>query len=300
MRISDLNLFFMKLNQIKTIGIVGADIIGQGIAISSAIHGYEVFFYDVVSERLSAAEHNISHEIDSIINNLKLENVDKETILNKIHFTYDIRNVVGELVLENSQVNHETKEKVLEELEKNNLHSSIIVSHSNFSSITQLASKLNHPKRFVGVHLLHPVPSTSLLEVIAGEATSEETTQFICDFIKSMEKIPVRVKDVPGFIVNRLTRPFYLESLKALEEGVADYETIDAILENSEFNMGAFKLMDYLGIDVNNELTHNIFKAFGYEPRFRPNRIEQRKVDVGHLGQKTGKGFYDYDEIKNS
>ena len=286
----------MELHQIKTIGIVGADIVGQGMAISAAIQGCDVYLYDIMSDRLDLAEHHIGDEIETIIQLNDYTQIDKKGVLSRIHFSYDIRNVKADIVVENLDEKKATKKKVIEELEKNNSHTSIIVTNTNFASVTQLGLGLNHPKRFIGIHLLHPVPVISLVELIKGESTSKETMHLVSDYIKAMNKTPVMVKDVPGFIVNRLTRPLYLESLKILEEGLASHEEIDSLLENSDFEQGAFKLMDYLGIDSDNSLSNHIFKAFAYEARFRPSRIEQLKVDAGYLGQKTGKGFYVYDK----
>ena len=285
----------VNFNQPQTVAIVGADAIGQGMAAVAAVAGQETYLYDIDNLQLDPAYENIQIELNRQIKAGKLTEEERDTAMKRIHITYDVRDVVADIVIENVSGPKLMKKKVLEELEKNNAHTSLIVSNSTNESITQLTADMLHPQRCAGIHLFNPVPNISLVEVIAGEATSGETMNLICKYALKVGKTPIKAKDTPGFIVNRVARPFYLESLKVLEENVAGIDTIDALMENVGFKEGPFKLMDYLGIDTNQKITLTMFKAFGNEPRFRPSRIQQRKVDVGHLGKKTGKGFYDYE-----
>ncbi|BDD10278.1 hypothetical protein FUAX_27100 [Fulvitalea axinellae] len=288
----------MKIEDIKTVGIVGADPIGQGIAAMSAMSGYETYLYDINNQALDPAYESIRAELNRQISAGKITEAEGEAAMGRLHITYDIRDITGEVVIENLNADKKTKKMLVEELERLNAHTSIIVTNTGDVSVTQLAGDMSHPGRFAGIHLFNPVPKIPLVEVIAGEATDPSTVELISEYTLKMGKTPVKVKDTPGFVVNRVASPFYLESLKVLEEGVADVKTIDALLENAGFTMGPFKVIDYLGVDTNQKISQMMFKAFGNEPRFRPSRIQQRKVDVGHLGQKSGKGFYDYEKNK--
>ena len=161
-------------------------------------------------------------------------------------------------------------------------------------SITQIAAGVAFPGRVVGMHFFNPAHLMKLVEVISGAATEEKIAIETKVVAEKMGKTVVMAKDAPGFIVNRVARHFYVESMKIAEENVAEIAAIDSLLENAGFKMGAFKLMDLIGNDINYAVTESLFNAFHYEPKFRPSRIQQQKVLAGHLGKKTGKGFYEY------
>jgi 3-hydroxybutyryl-CoA dehydrogenase len=178
-------------------------------------------------------------------------------------------------------------------IEKNNPNS-ILTTNTSSIPVTQIASGIKNRDRFAGLHFFNPAPAMKLVEVIRGVETSLETVESLKNFSKNLGKTPVVAKDSPGFIVNRVARHYYVEALKMLEENNADIQTIDKLLKASGFKMGSFELMDLIGLDVNFSVTSSMFNAFHQDPKFRPNRIQQQKVDAGHLGFKSGKGFYNY------
>jgi 3-hydroxybutyryl-CoA dehydrogenase len=187
----------------------------------------------------------------------------------------------------------DVKQQLFRVLE-NNSKGSILASNTSSLSITEIASGLKNPERFVGLHFFNPAALMNLVEVVRGTSTDDSVVSIMMDFSKSLRKTAVLVKDSPGFIVNRVARHYYVEALKLLEEGVASHEQIDRLLRSAGFKMGPFELMDLIGMDVNFAVTSSLYQAFHQDSKFRPSRIQQQKVMAGHLGRKTGKGFYDY------
>ena len=187
------------------------------------------------------------------------------------------------------------KQDLFSTLEKINDPSTIFATNTSSIPITQIASVLSRPQHLVGLHFFNPAHIMKLVEVIAGASTSTDVLNSTRKFAKSLGKVSVMAQDSPGFIVNRVARHYYVESLKILEEGVASVESIDKLLESTGFKLGPFRLMDLIGVDTNLSVTTSMYNAFYQEPKFRPNRIQQQKVDAGHWGNKTGKGFYNYE-----
>jgi 3-hydroxybutyryl-CoA dehydrogenase len=173
----------------------------------------------------------------------------------------------------------------------------ILATNTSTLSVTQIGAVTSNPSRVVGMHFFNPPPLMPLVEVIGGSQTSEETITATLDLARQMGKTPVRAKDVPGFIVNRVARPFYLEGLRLLAEGVADPATIDKLIRGGgKFRMGPFELMDLIGLDINYAASQSVYDAYFHEPRFRPSILQQRMVENGRLGRKTGRGWYEYGE----
>jgi 3-hydroxybutyryl-CoA dehydrogenase len=199
--------------------------------------------------------------------------------------------VVIEAIIEKT----EAKQNVFQSLAQINPPTTIFASNTSSIPITRIARGIPHPERVVGMHFFNPAHLMKLVEVISGEATSAEVAQTVAELSTQMGKTPVMAADAPGFIVNRVARHFYLESLKCLEERVADFATIDALMENSGFKMGPFKLQDLIGMDINFSVTSSMFDSFHGESRFRPSRLQEMKVEGGFLGKKTGKGWYSYE-----
>ncbi len=192
----------------------------------------------------------------------------------------------------------EVKQKIFIELEKRNEADAVFATNTSSLSVTKIGTVLNHPERFLGLHFFNPAHLMKLVEVISGDKTSETLIPPMIDFVKSIEKIPVVVKDSPGFIVNRVARHYYLESLKLLEMNTADIATIDVLMRSAGFKLGPFELMDLIGNDVNLEVSRLMYDSFGGTPRFKPNAIQEAKVKVGQLGRKTGQGYYNYEKKK--
>jgi 3-hydroxybutyryl-CoA dehydrogenase len=203
----------------------------------------------------------------------------------------DLRaDIIIEAVIENLEV----KQKLFADLERVNSTETIFATNTSSISITQIASVLQDPSRFVGLHFFNPAHLMKLVEVISGKQTHPEIARAMMTFSKSLGKTPVEVKDSPGFIVNRVARHFYVESLKIVEEGVSEVEGIDKLLRSSGFKMGPFELMDLIGIDVNFAVTTSVYEGFNRNPKFKPSAIQREKVERGDLGRKTGRGFYNY------
>jgi 3-hydroxybutyryl-CoA dehydrogenase len=198
-----------------------------------------------------------------------------------------------DLVIEAVVERLDVKQQLFRVLE-NSSKGSILASNTSSLSITEIASGLKYPERFVGLHFFNPATLMNLVEVVRGTSTDDSVVSIMMDFSKSLNKTAVVVKDSPGFIVNRVARHYYVEALKLLEEGVAAHEQIDVLLRNAGFKMGPFELMDLIGMDINFAVTSSLYQAFHQDPKFRPSRIQQQKVMAGHLGKKTGRGFYDY------
>lgn len=203
----------------------------------------------------------------------------------------DLRaDIIIEAVIENLEV----KQNLFADLEKINTEQTILATNTSSISITQIASALQNPSRFIGLHFFNPAHLMKLVEVISGKQTDPDIALTMMNFSKSLGKTAVEVKDSPGFIVNRVARHYYVESFKLLEEGVSDVEGIDKLLRSSGFKMGPFELMDLIGIDVNFAVTTSVYEGFNRNPKFKPSAIQKEKVDRGFLGRKTGRGFYVY------
>jgi 3-hydroxybutyryl-CoA dehydrogenase len=284
----------MILDSIKTIAVVGAGTMGQGIAQVCAMAGYRVLLYDIQSELILSALTAIRKNLDLLIEKGKISQQQRDAASSLMSPISDFRQLQVELVIEAVIERLDIKQKMFSELEKINGKDTILVSNTSSIPITQIASALKHPHRFAGLHFFNPAPVMKLVEVIKGVATDDATLNLLVEFAKKLSRQPVVAHDSPGFIVNRVARHFYVESLKIAEENIADIKTIDTLLKSAGFKMGPFELMDLIGVDVNFAVTSSMYHAFHEDPKFRPSRIQQQKVDAGHLGRKTGKGFYDY------
>jgi 3-hydroxybutyryl-CoA dehydrogenase len=281
-------------NEMKTVAIVGAGTMGQGIAISCATAGYDVLLFDSSSGFSEKAIQLIRQSIEQSIAKGKLTKVAGEETLSRIKRVNNLTEVRANIVIEAIVENIEVKQRLFVDLEKINSELTIFASNTSSISITKIASVLANPKRFVGLHFFNPAHLMKLVEVISGEQTDPVIAQAMMSFSRSLGKTPVEVKDSPGFIVNRVARHYYVESLKLLEDGVADVEGVDKLLRASGFKMGPFELMDLIGIDVNFAVTTSVYEGFHRHPKFKPSKIQKEKIDQGFLGRKTGRGFYEY------
>jgi 3-hydroxybutyryl-CoA dehydrogenase len=214
--------------------------------------------------------------------------------LGNLSIAHKIEDIKADLVIEAVVERLEVKQQLFRVLENNSNCDAIFASNTSSLSITEIAAGLKNPSRFVGLHFFNPATLMNLVEVVRGTSTDDSVVSIMMDFSKSLNKTAVVVKDSPGFIVNRVARHYYVEALKLLEEGVAAHEQIDRLLRNAGFKMGPFELMDLIGMDINFAVTSSLYQAFHQDPKFRPSRIQQQKVMAGHLGKKTGRGFYDY------
>jgi 3-hydroxybutyryl-CoA dehydrogenase len=284
----------MKVDAIKTVAVIGAGTMGHGIAQACAVSGYKVLLYDVQPSLVSAGIASIKKNLQTLVEKQKLTADETALAASRVIGVSDFKQLQAELIIEAVIEKLEVKQKLFAEVETINDKTAILASNTSSIPITQIASVLKSPNRFAGLHFFNPAPIMKLVEVIKGSSTDQQTVDCLFDFCKKISKHAVLAQDSPGFIVNRVARHFYVESLKTLEENVASHEGIDRLMRSAGFRMGPFELMDLIGVDVNFSVTSSMYNSFHQDPKFRPSRIQQQKVDAGHHGRKTGKGFYDY------
>ncbi|MCW3127790.1 MAG: 3-hydroxybutyryl-CoA dehydrogenase [Bacteroidetes bacterium] len=283
------------IDQIKTIAVAGAGAMGAGIAQVFAQAGYEVKLYDVNAAQLDKAKAGIADNLQKAVAKNKLPEKDKDNAFALIRYTSDVNTLKADLIVEAIVEKIEIKRELFTKLAAINGDTTILASNTSSLPITQIASGIPHPERVVGMHFFNPAHIMQLVEVISGAETSAEVLETMKSLTTKIGKTLVVAKDSPGFIVNRVARHYYVESLRILEERATTMENADALMESAGFKMGPFKLMDALGNDVNFAVTSSLFNAFHQDPKFRPSRIQQQKVDAGHLGKKSGRGFYSYE-----
>ena len=280
--------------KIKKVGVAGAGTMGAGIAQVFAQAGLAVILYDVNSAQLEKAKAEITKNLESALVKNKISESDKKSTLANITFSSDIQSLKCDLILEAILEKLEPKKELFQKLAAINSEKTVFATNTSSIPITRIARDIPHPQRVIGIHFFNPAHLMRLVEIITGAETSDEVVLAIKELVIQIGKTPILCKDSPGFIVNRVARHYYVESLKLLEEKVTSQENIDALLESAGFKMGPFRLMDHIGHDINFSVTSSLFESFHYDPKFRPSRIQQQKVDAGHLGKKSGKGFYDY------
>ncbi|MEY5000243.1 MAG: hypothetical protein RLZZ211_279 [Bacteroidota bacterium] len=282
----------------QMIGVVGAGTMGAGIAQVAAQSGHRVVLTDTNPDQLLRAEQQINASLSKLTDKGKLTTEQAEKVKNSISYSTQLSDhseasLVIEAIIENLAVKHQ----VFQQLEQVVSQHCILASNTSSLSIASIGSCLENASRFMGIHFFNPATLMPLVEVIPGVATSTTATAQIEALIGSWNKTVVVCKDTPGFIVNRVARPFYGEALRIYEEGLADFATIDwAMTELGGFKMGPFTLMDYIGNDINYTVTETVFAAFYYDPRFKPSFTQKRHMEAGFLGRKTKRGFYDYNE----
>lgn len=282
-------------HSIEKIAVIGAGTMGSGIAQVAASAGFQVQLFDLNPEVLKKGMAGIQKNLLKAVELGKLSSENAEATLARIAPADDLLQLVCDVVIEAIIEKTEAKQNVFQSLAQINPPTTIFASNTSSIPITRIARGIPHPERVVGMHFFNPAHLMKLVEVISGEATSAEVAQTVAELSTQMGKTPVMAADAPGFIVNRVARHFYLESLKCLEERVTDFATIDALMENSGFKMGPFKLQDLIGMDINFSVTSSMFDSFHGESRFRPSRLQEMKVEGGFLGKKTGKGWYSYE-----
>ena len=280
------------------IGIIGCGTMGSGIAQVAATAGCAVCIYDSNMDALNKAELKLEKILSRLIEKKRIDEDEKNRIQKNIVYKNNLKDLSNsDLVIEAIVENLEIKKKVFSELENYVSHHCILASNTSSLSIASIASALKNPERCIGIHFFNPAPLMKLVEVIPAVQTSNLITKTIVDTISSWEKIVAVAKDTPGFIVNRVARPFYGEALRIYEEGLASFEAIDlAMTTIGGFKMGPFELMDFIGNDVNYTVTETVFKAFYYDPRYKPAFTQKRLSEAGYLGKKSGRGYYSYND----
>ena len=280
---------------IITICVCGAGTMGSAIAQVTAQNGFATILFDVNEIVLAKSKNIIERNLQYLVHKNKIHEKEKEEIFSRIKFTNDIKDCTAFVIIEAIVEKEEAKISLFNELAKYNNEEVIFATNTSSLSVSSMQEKIIFPQRVVGMHFFNPAYIMKLVEIVKGRQTSDEIIEAVVTICKTMKKEPVICKDSPGFIVNRVARAYYLESLKIVEEGIASFEEVDDILEASGFKMGPFKLMDLIGMDINLAVTESVYNAFEKAPRFLPSSIQIEKVKNNELGKKTGKGFYNYE-----
>jgi len=280
------------------IGVLGAGTMGAGIAQVAAQSGHDTILVDVNQEQLFKAQVSILKVLDRLVEKGSKTEAEKNAILSRLSYASEIADFADcGLIIEAIVEKVEVKHSVFKAMEDVVSDKCILASNTSSLSIASIGSVLKNPSRIIGIHFFNPAPLMPLVEIIPAVQTSEETLKTATSIIDSWKKTTVVCKDTPGFIVNRVARPFYGEALRIYEEGIADFATIDwAMTHIGGFRMGPFTLMDYIGNDINYTVTETVFAAFYYDPRFKPSFTQKRHSEAGFLGRKSGRGYYDYSE----
>ena len=280
--------------RVHTVAVVGAGTMGLGIAQVCATFGYNTLIYDVREEQVLLALKTIEKNLTWLVEKEKLSLEQRIEILSRIKPVFQLSAVKAYIVIEAAIEKLEIKQQLFSELEKINGVGTILASNTSSISITKIAEGLKRPANCIGLHFFNPADRMKLVEIISGAATDPRVVDAMKEFSSQIGKTAVLAKDSPGFIVNRVARHFYIESIRHLEENIAGVETIDALLRSSGFKMGPFELMDLIGVDTNLAVTKSVYEGFQQDPKFMPSRTQQQLVDRGDLGRKAGRGFYDY------
>ncbi|WP_299366473.1 3-hydroxyacyl-CoA dehydrogenase NAD-binding domain-containing protein [Winogradskyella sp.] len=285
-------------SKVLNVGIIGSGTMGSGIAQVAATAGCKVKLYDTNQAALEKAQTALERILNRLIEKGRIDASEKQRIQSNISYVDSLKDLSdSNLTIEAIVENLDIKQKVFAELETYVSEECVIASNTSSLSIASIASSLKKPERCIGIHFFNPAPLMKLVEVIPAIQTSKEVLETSVKTISDWKKVVAVAKDTPGFIVNRVARPFYGESLRIYEEGIADFATIDWSLKTlGGFRMGPFELMDFIGNDVNYTVTETVFTAFYFDPRYKPAFTQKRFTEAGYLGRKSGRGYYDYDE----
>ena len=279
---------------INSICVCGAGTMGSGIAQAAAQAGFYTLLYELNQPVLEKAKKGIDQNLQLLVEKGKITTAEKEKILQRILFTDDLQACLADVFIEAVVEKPAIKIGLFNQLAEMNHRECIFASNTSSLSISKIAEKVQCPERVIGMHFFNPPTIMKLVEVVNTSFTRQEVTATIIELAKQMGKTPVVCKDSPGFIVNRVARPYYIESLRMAEEGISSYEQIDRLLEATGFKMGPFKLMDLIGNDINYAVSCSVYEQMNNPERLKPSYIQEQKVKEGKLGKKSGEGYYPY------
>jgi len=268
---------------------------GSGIAQVSAMAGFDTILYDLDAPMVGKAKAAIERNLAILADKKKITPTEQQAVLDRLRFTSDVRDCTADLIIEAIVEKPEIKLDLFKQLAAINQPDTILASNTSSLSLNALAEKIPGSGRFAGMHFFNPAPLMKLVEVVRTKYTTDDTIDAIIRLAGAMGKTPVLCTDSPGFIVNHVARPYYLEALRLLEQGLTDVDTIDSLMEATGFKMGPFRLMDLIGNDINYAVSESVYDALGRPDRLKPSPIQRVKVEEGSLGRKTGKGYYRYE-----
>jgi len=285
---------------INKVAIIGSGAMGTGIGQVAAANGCEVIFFDAIPETLVHSRQSLSFTMQSLIVKNKISEADAADIITRSKWTNTLADIAdADLVVEAIIEDIQIKRSMLREVAALVSENCIVTSNTSSLSVTSLASVLKYPNKFAGLHFFNPAPVMKLVEVIPALQTDSDVTSTLTQLMAQWSKVPVTARDTPGFIVNRVARPYYGEALRIFDEGLAGCTAIDeAMKEIGGFRMGPFELMDFIGHDVNYRVTESVYNAMYQDPRYKPSLTQRSLMEAGWLGRKSGKGFYEYPELK--
>lgn len=280
--------------ELKTICVCGAGTMGSGIAQVTATAGFRTILYELNGEVLQQANERIHGDLKKLVAKEKLTAEKADAVFKNIFFTSDLRQCNASIIIEAIVERPELKIALFNQLADINSLETIFASNTSSLSISKLAASIKNGQRVAGLHFFNPAPVMKLVEVVRGEQTSDAVIQTLLSFAKSLGKTAVVCSDAPGFIVNRVARPYYIEALRLVEENRLDIETADRLLENAGFKLGPFRLMDLIGNDVNYAVSTSVWEQLGKPERLKPSPLQKEKVESGAFGKKNGRGYYSY------
>ena len=279
---------------IQTVCVCGAGTMGSGIAQATAQSGIYTILYELNTSVLAKAKENIEKNLQSLVEKKKLDSSEKDRIVQRISFTNNIHHCLADVIVEAIIEKTEAKIALFNQLAEINHSETVFATNTSSLPVTKIAEKVMSPQRVIGLHFFNPATIMKLVEIVTTKFTDQQTINIVVELTKEMNKTAVVCKDSPGFIVNRVARPYYIESLRLVEENISGFETIDSLLEATGFKMGPFKLMDLIGNDINYAVSNSVYEQMNKPERLKPSPVQKEKVDTGQLGKKTGKGYYDY------